>query len=183
MKNKKTVIVLSILTIILTVMGGTLAYWNWTTGENQKTNITFKITSDFSCSADGGGNITSNDVKLAPASCTNNKYAIQREVTLTRTINRQDLSIYMDLWLNVVDIDDELSETDYFSYALTKSATSCEGEGAITGTFKGLKDGDKVQLLNKKMYNDLTPDTYYLYIWLDKDEEDPATMDKTLLYH
>ena len=39
-------------------MGGSLAYFTWQTSEAEKTSVTFTIEKQFSCSADGGGNIT-----------------------------------------------------------------------------------------------------------------------------
>ena len=53
-RNKKIILVLIILTVIFTMMGGSLAYLLWVSSEAQKTNITFAIGVDFSCSADGG---------------------------------------------------------------------------------------------------------------------------------
>ena len=79
-KNKKVIIIIIILIAVLSIIGGTFAYWTWQTSELQKTNVTFKVTPTFSCAADGGGNITSADVSLAPASCTNDTYAIKRTV-------------------------------------------------------------------------------------------------------
>ena len=46
------------LTITFAVMGSSLAYFTWQTSEAEKTNVTFTIEKQFSCSADGGGNIT-----------------------------------------------------------------------------------------------------------------------------
>ena len=40
-------------------MGGSLAYYNWQTSEAEKTFVTFTIENEFSCSADGDGNISS----------------------------------------------------------------------------------------------------------------------------
>ena len=40
-------------------MGGSLAYFTWQTSESQKTFVTFTIEKEFSCSTDGGGNISS----------------------------------------------------------------------------------------------------------------------------
>ena len=40
-------------------MGGFLAYFTWQTSEAEKTNVTFTVEKQFSCSADGGGNISS----------------------------------------------------------------------------------------------------------------------------
>ena len=47
------------LTITFAVMGGSLAYFTWQTSEAEKTNVTFTVEKQFSCSADGGGNISS----------------------------------------------------------------------------------------------------------------------------
>ena len=99
-------------------MGGTLSYLKWQTSEAQKTNVTFKVTPTFSCAADGGGNITSADVSLAPASCTNSTYAIKRRVTVKPTTNNTDIT--MQLWLNVNNLDSGLSNSQNFKYALTK---------------------------------------------------------------
>ena len=53
-RNKKIILVLIILTVIFTMMGRSLAYLLWVSSEAQKTNITFAIGVDFSCSADVG---------------------------------------------------------------------------------------------------------------------------------
>lgn len=59
MKNRNILTILLVLTIIFTIMGGSLAYYNWQTSEAEKTNVTFTVEKQFSCSADGGGNISS----------------------------------------------------------------------------------------------------------------------------
>ena len=59
MKNRNILTILLALTIIFTIMGGSLAYYNWQTSESQKTVVTFTVEKQFSCSADGGGNISS----------------------------------------------------------------------------------------------------------------------------
>ena len=67
-RDKRIISVLMTLTIIFTLMGGTLSYLRWQTSEGQKTNVVFTVNQDFSCAADGGGNIQS--ATLMPASCT-----------------------------------------------------------------------------------------------------------------
>ncbi len=59
MKNRNILTILLVLTIIFNIMGGSLAYYNWQTSESQKTVVTFTVEKQFSCSADGGGNISS----------------------------------------------------------------------------------------------------------------------------
>ena len=179
MKDKKIITIVTLFTIIFTLIGGTLAYLNWSTNEAQKTNVTFTVTRDFSCAADGGGNISSTDNMLAPADCLNTNYAIQRTVTVTPTINRAGLTVYMDLWLNIEDIGTGLTNSDYFMYALTESPTSCVSNPKASGTFKGKVADDQIKLLDQEPYTTSGPKTYYLYIWLHKDETSTSTMNQS----
>ena len=178
--NKRIITVLMILTIVFTITGGTLAYWAWRTTDAQKTNITFTITSDFSCSADGGGNITSGSVKLVPTvvSSTTTANYIKREVKVNPTLNTVDKTIHMDLWLDIITLDSGLSNSYNFRYAFTTSSTS-NTEGVISrGNFYGKVANDKVILLRSKDYTSTTMETYYLWIWLDAAETDSATMNQ-----
>ena len=59
MKNRNILTILLVLTIIFTIMGGSLAYFTWQTSEAEKSNVTFTVEKQFSCSADGGENISS----------------------------------------------------------------------------------------------------------------------------
>ena len=179
-KNKRIITVLMILTIVFTITGGTLAYWAWRTTDAQKTNITFTITSDFSCSADGGGNITSGSVKLVPTVVSNTTTAnyIKREVKVNPTLNTVDKTIHMDLWLDIITLDSGLSNSVNFRYAFTTSSTS-NTEGVVSsGNFYGKVANDKVILLRSKDYTSTTMETYYLWIWLDAAETDSATMNQ-----
>ena len=173
--KKKTIIMIIIFSVIFAITGGTFAYFNWQTSEEQKTNVTFRVTQNFSCAADGGGNITSNDVSLAPATCTNSTHAIKRTVTVKPTTNNTDIT--MQLWLNVNALDSGLSNSQNFKYALTTSDTSCETGVVSTGTFNEKKAGDKVYLLEEN-FSTTTTKTYYLYIWLDKEETSSTTMNQ-----
>ena len=51
-KNKKVIIIIIIFIAVLSIIGGTFAYWTWQTSELQKTNVTFTVTPTFSCAAD-----------------------------------------------------------------------------------------------------------------------------------
>ena len=182
-KNKRIITVLMILTIVFTIMGGTFAYWSWRTTDAQKTNITFTITSDFSCSADGGGDITSSDVNLVPtvvSSTTTGNY-IKREVKVTPTINTEGKTVYMDLWLDIKTLGSGLTTTDYFKYSFTTGASNPEDGVVYSGNFRGLAVNNRVRLLLDKEYTSSMTDTYYLWIWLDAEETDTDTMDQ--LFH
>ncbi len=177
MKNKNLIIILMMLTITFTIMGGTLAYFTWQTSESQKTELTFTIDKKMSCSADIGGTISSNDTHLMPDSCTGT-HAIKRTLTTrTQTINNN--SIYMDLWLDINEIGTGLSNSNNFKYALTTSSTSCETGLVTSGTFTGTSQGDKIELLSSNEYNESTTNTYYLYIWLDSAETSTETQSQS----
>ena len=177
MKNKNLIIILIMLTITFTIMGGSLAYYNWQTSESQKTELTFTIDKKMSCSADIGGTISSNDTHLMPDSCTGT-HAIKRTLTTkTQTINNN--SIYMDLWLDINEIGTGLSNSNNFKYALTTSDTSCETGLVTSGTFTGTSQGDKIELLSSNEYNESTTNTYYLYVWLDSAETSTETQSQS----
>ena len=176
MKNRNILTILLVLTIIFTIMGGSLAYFTWQTSEAEKTNVTFTVEKQFSCSADGGGNITG--ANLVPTdSCTGDK-AIKRTIKSMPQITGTK-TIYMDLWLDVNEIGTGISNSNNFKYALTTSSTSCTTGVVSSGTFLDKTVGSKVTLLNSKTYNTTTTDTYYLYIWLDSAETSTDTMNQS----
>ena len=180
-KNKRIIIIVSITILILSIVGGTLAYWSWRTTDAQKTNITFTITSDFSCSADGGEDITSGSINLVPTvvnSTTTANY-IKREVKVTPTINTTGKTVYMDLWLDIKTLDSGLSGTDYFKYSFTTGSSSPEDGVVYSGNFRGLAVNNRVRLLLDKEYTSSMTDTYYLWIWLDAAETDSDTMNQS----
>ena len=180
-KEKRIITVLMILTIVFTIMGGTFAYWSWRTTDAEKTNITFTITSDFSCSADGGGDITSGSINLVPTEVNSTTTAnyIKREIKVTPTINTAGKSVYMDLWLDINALGTGLTNSDNFMYSFTTSSTS-PNEGVVySGNFRGLVKNNRVRLLLDKEYTSTTTDTYYLWIWLDAKETDSDTMNQS----
>ena len=178
-KKKKIVGVLITLTIIFTVMGSTFAYLSWSSSEEQKTQVTFTKEAGYSCSANGGGNITEGDVVIAPTDCTTGKHVIKREITVNPSITDINMPIYMDLWLNVNSMGTGLSNSNNFKYSLTTSSTNCETDVVSSGTFTGKTAGDKVTILNGNTYTSTTTETYYLYIWLDKEETSSDTMNQS----
>ena len=166
-------------TIIFTTMGGSLAAWNYQTLENQKTNVVFTTEKGFSCAADGGGTMESSSIIMMPTTCTNSEQAIQREVTVTTNIDRKNTSISMDLWLDINDLGTELSNSQNFKYALTTEENSCTEGVVAEGNFNGKQTGDQVLLLDRNNFTSTSTETYYLYIWLDKEETNPATANQT----
>ena len=178
--NKKTMFtILIVLGLIIIFTGGTYAYLSWASNSDDNTNVTFTKGEGFSCSADGGGNITEGDVVLAPTDCTTGKHVIKREITVNPSITDINMPIYMNLWLNVNSMGTGLSNSSNLKYSLTTSSTNCETDVVSTGTFTGKTAGDKVTILNGNTYTSTTTETYYLYIWLDKEETSSDTINQS----
>ena len=175
--NKKTMFtILIVLGLIIIFTGGTYAYLSWTSNSDDNTNVTFTKGEGFSCSADGGGNITTGEVSLMPTDCTkNSSHVIKREITVNPSITDINMPIYMNLWLNVNSMGTGLSNSSNLKYSLTTSSTNCETDVVSTGTFTGKTAGDKVTILNSNTYTSTTTETYYLYIWLDINETNADT--------
>jgi len=189
-KNKKIILVLGILTVIFTIIGGSLAYFSWISSEAQKTNIVFTVERTFSCAADGGGSITNNSAIIVPTLVNSNTTGnyIKREVKVTPTINQNGKTIYMDLWLDINRLDSGLSNSVNFKYAFTTSNTSNTTGVVTSGNFNGkvgntnaneMTSSNRVNLLSNKSYSATTTDTYYLWIWLDAEETSSDTMDQS----
>ena len=179
-KNKKIILVLGILTVIFTIIGGSLAYFSWISSEAQKTNIVFTVERTFSCAADGGGSITNNSAIIVPTLVNSNTTGnyIKREVKVTPTINESGKTIYMDLWLDINKLDSGLSNSTHFNYAFT-TTDSYPTEATRSGNFNGKKVGDKVMLLDSETFSASGTNTYYLWIWLDAEETNSDTMDQS----
>ena len=171
-KNKRIVLIVGIIVLILSIIGGTYAVFKWRSTDAQKTTITFAAEAGFTCSADGGGNIDVGDKKLIPtyvnAESINNY--IKQEIKATATITKENITAYMDLWLDVKSISTQLANSDNFKYALTTSSTSNTEGVVVSGTFKDGIVNNKVMLLNGEVYTTTKTNTYYLWIWVDPAE-------------
>ena len=179
MKNNKLLLIISIslLTTIM-IIGATFAYLQWATSNEQRSNVTFTTGSGFSCSADGGQNINQNEVELIPASCTDSQYAIKRMITV-HVDNSEHKSLFLDLWLEIEQLSQGLSQSQNFSYALTTSSDSCLGSSVIaSGNFNGKSAGGRVNLLNNASFILSSNQTYYLYIWLEYEGLDKTSQDQ-----
>ena len=181
-KNKIRILLIAIMLIIGIVAGGTYAYYIWYSPEGQKVNIGFTATPNLSCSAQGVDKVSASAASIIPTDCTDStkaSHVIKKEITTT--VNGQGVA-YTDMWLNVNEIGTYLASSKYFMYSLTTDGTNCNSGIVSKGNFKDLTVGDKVYLLESEKSNnttaaDTTKKTYYLWIWLDKEETTPAPVD------
>lgn len=181
-KNKIRILLIAIMLIIGIVTGGTYAYYIWHSSEGQKVNIGFTAAPNLSCSAQGVDKVSASAASIIPTDCTDStkaSHVIKKEITTT--VNGQGVA-YTDMWLNVNEIGTYLASSKYFMYSLTTDGTNCNSGIVSKGNFKDLTVGDKVYLLESEKSNnttaaDTTKKTYYLWIWLDKEETTPAPVD------
>ena len=179
--NKKALIIVTIFGLIIAIIGGTLAYWRWQSSEAQKTVVNFTIEGDFSCAADGGGEITSGSINLIPTKVNDNTTGnyVKREVKVMPTITKEGKTIYMDLWLDIKSISANLSSSNNLMYILNTSGTDKDTGVITSGNFNGKSTGDKIELLSSKEYSATVTETYYLWIWLDAKETSSSTMNQS----
>ena len=179
--NKKALIIVTIFGLIIAIIGGTLAYWRWQSSEAQKTVVNFTIEGDFSCAADGGGEITSGSINLIPTEVNDNTTGnyVKREVKVMPTINKDGKTIYMDLWLDIKSISANLSSSNNLMYILNTSGTDKDTGVITSGNFNDKSTGDKIELLSSKEYSATVTETYYLWIWLDAKETSSSTMNQS----
>ena len=162
--DKKTLIIIAIFGLVIAIIGGILAYYRWQSTEAQKTVVNFTIEGDFSCAANGGGDITSGTINLVPTEVNNNTTGnyIKREVKVMPTITKDGKIIYIDLWLDINFISTSSSN---LRYILNTSSTDKDTGVIISGNFEGLAKNNQIKLFTDKDYNSTTTETYYLWTW------------------
>ena len=182
MKNNKKLIIaiVAVISIIAVVVGGTYAYWTWTTAENQRTTVGFTVEGGGYANLEGGGSVTVQN--LAPAACTNSTYAMKRRITLTYQ-NTQSQALPITGTLTVSNWTQPHTGTLDLSklhYALTTG--SAAADNCNTGTNRTLVAGgaDSTFVTSGALINNATlvasapanmttegSQTYYLWVWLD----------------
>ena len=180
-ENKKLIIPLLLVGILVLIIGSTYAWLIWSSSEEDKTNITFTAKGSFSCSATGVNTIDGSNVTLVPTDCTkveNIGHVIKKEIS-TVSKNNSGTDAYMNMWLNVDGLGSYLANSDNFKYALTTTDNNCATDVVSTGNFKDLAVGGRVNILESKKITSTENNTYYLWIWLDKAETTPPEVDET----
>ncbi len=171
MENKKIIIILLIFTLIATLMGGTFAYLSWQANNSDRTLVTFTTTKAFSCSANGGGNINTNNVTFAPVDskkCNSSEYVLKRKLTFNVTKKNKE-NVKLNSWLNINNLGSYLRGNSNFKWVVS-SEESCSKGIVSSGDFGSITtESSKIEIFND-VYDKTTSGDYYLYMWLDKAE-------------
>ena len=158
--KKKYVIVGSALVICAIVIGSTLAWFTWSTSNEQNTNVVVTVGGAM-ISYEDGDDITNNN--LIPTST--KEQGISKNITISSTS-----TVYLDLNMTVVTLDDGLKDVS-FKYGLYDNADV----PVVEGNFASSNANDVINLLDDVTITS-SPVTYTLYIWIDGTMSNPNTM-------
>ena len=162
LKKYKLYIIIGVSILILSV-GGTLAYYIWSSNTNAIVN-----TEVCTPTVTFAGGSTINGVDMIPVLTKEEGTIKDIEVKKNSTCNRD---VTMNLYLELTTFPTELAESS-FVYELYKNS---ETMAIASGNFSNKKEGDTITLLSNQILN-TSKDTYTLYIYIDGNVDNPSTM-------
>ena len=162
LKKYKLYIIIGVSILILSV-GGTLAYYIWSSNTNAIVN-----TEVCTPTVTFAGGSTINGVDIVPVLTKEEGTIKDIEVKKNSTCNRD---VTMNLYLELTTFPTELAESS-FVYELYKNS---ETMAIASGNFANKEQGNTITLLSNQILN-TSKDTYTLYIYIDGNVDNPSTM-------
>ena len=162
LKKYKLYIIIGVSILILSV-GGTLAYYIWSSNTNAIVN-----TEVCTPTVTFAGGSTINGVDIVPVLTKEEGTIKDIEVKKNSTCNRD---VTMNLYLELTTFPTELSDSS-FKYELYKNS---ETTAIASGNFSNKEQGNTITLLSNQILN-TSKDTYTLYIYIDGNVDNPSTM-------
>ena len=162
LKKYKLYIIIGVSILILSV-GGTLAYYIWSSNTNAIVNTEVCTPEIYFA-----GGSTINGVDIVPVLTKEEGTIKDIEVKKNSTCNRD---VTMNLYLELTTFPTELSDSS-FKYELYKNSSTTS---IASGNFSNKKEGDTITLLSNQVLN-TSKDTYTLYIYIDGNVDNPGTM-------
>ena len=162
LKKYKLYIIIGVSILILSV-GGTLAYYIWSSNTNAIVN-----TEVCTPTVTFAGGSTVNGVDIVPVLTKEEGTTKDIEVKKNSTCNRD---VTMNLYLELTTFPTELSDSS-FKYELYKNS---ETMAIASGNFSNKEQGNTITLLSNQILN-TSKDTYTLYIYIDGNVDNPGTM-------
>ena len=162
LKKYKLYIIFGVSILILSV-GGTLAYYIWSSNTNAIVN-----TEVCTPTVTFAGGSTINGVDIVPVLTKEEGTIKDIEVKKNSTCNRD---VTMNLYLELTTFPTELSDSS-FVYELYKNNGSTP---IASGNFSNREQGNTITLLSNQILN-TSKDTYTLYIYIDGNVDNPSTM-------
>ena len=177
--NRNIKIALITLLITIAVIGGTYAYYVWTTSSGEETKISTSLGA-ATIYLDGGGDINQKNLKPTATK----EEGIVKNIKIKGSVSNK---LSFNLYFDIIELGENLNE-ESFKFALYKGSTLIK-EGNFTDEYINNNavtcniDSTKkhvVLLENELISTSIT--TYTLYVWVDGTMENPSTMMKNQSY-
>lgn len=174
-KKRLIIIIVSIVLAGLLVVGGTFAYWTWTSNSSENTIVTFTVpngSSDLKAILDADSMEFSN---LAPAIDCSGTYSQVATITVFYE-NLSTLTAQIDATLSLDSITKphagDLDKSQIHWGLSTNSKTTCKAGMFAAGTLNGISDGGTIYNGNISVKSiatntSLSSKVVYLYVWID----------------
>ena len=164
MTNKKKILIIIIpILLILIIIGSTFAWVSWNSSTN--TDVSIDIDDCTVVQYNGGDDITSSSI----IPTLTKEEGIIKEITIKQK-NTCDVSSSVNLYLQINNMGTGLNY-QYFKWELYKN-----GSALTNGNFSGKATGNTITLTTNQAVT-TTQDTYKLYLWIDGNVDNPASID------
>lgn len=174
-KNRKMLITMFIICALVLIIGGTTAWYVWSSGEENKTVINATMGS-ATVVFNGGTDLTGQNLKPV----VNKEDGIVKTITV-QTKNDTLNNISFNLYLDLLSLPDELKD-ETFKYELYEGATlvtsgNFEEATTVECTANSTEETpiNHIVLVNNKTIS-TTLSTYTLYIWIDGTVDNDPSM-------
>ena len=161
MKNVRLINILLTLTVILSIIGGTFAWLNYRSNDTALVLTVGDI---------NGLLVSLKPYKVDGTMTLTNNYEINSKVIDVKVDNNASTSESFNLYFDIKQIDEELKNSNYFKYKITKSTdgnTYTEVPGAV-GNFTAANNQTIFYIYGDEIANNTT--SYYkVYIYLEED--------------
>lgn len=141
MKQKNTILFITIFMFVMMIVGGTYAYWTWSSDVNK--NVVFntaKGLEDYIIYDEGTSHFVGN---FQPSS----DYCggISNTIAFLKTAEASDVDLVATVNMDVNSIEDNIRNSDYVKWVIT-AGDSCSSTVINSGTFKNVVDGSTITL-------------------------------------
>lgn len=178
MNNKK--FVLGVIALLLLMVGGTYAYYKWSSTENINVNVKIE---GGSVTFDGGSNVTGT---LIPTSA--KEGGIKKDITVKADTVGATMNLYMDLTTMPTELKEKSFEYElyYNNTTLVKKGNfgAYNSSSNASGISYATSGTTTLTLFTGRDISTSSTDKYTLYLWFNgKDYTNPNTMqNKTLSF-
>ena len=161
MNDKGKKILLVIVLLIIALVGGTYAFWTWTSPENK--NVVFNTSNGLKefIVYDEGDSKFVGDFQVADSYTG----GVHTTVSISKTASASNVDFYATIYMDINEIGTNLRSTPGLKWTVTKG-DSTSTTVVSSGDFVGNSAGDTLTL-----YNDIevttTTQTFTIWLWID----------------